>query len=53
MTETMTDGADTVNQAAHPPAAVATASRDASSTEDVLEDQLVEDVSIDGMCGVY
>ncbi|MFB9729463.1 mycofactocin precursor MftA [Haloechinothrix salitolerans] len=26
---------------------------DAESTDDVAEDLLVEDVSIDGMCGVY
>ena len=26
---------------------------DASAIDGVLEDELVEDVSIDGMCGVY
>lgn len=46
--------ADMTSEEVQEPAAVAEESVDAAETDPLVEaDLLVEDVSIDGMCGVY
>jgi len=54
MTEIVTEHADAVEEAIESDApTVGTPPTQASSVESILEEELVEDVSIDGMCGVY
>lgn len=43
----------TAPTAAAPPAPVVVETAEVVESTDVVEDLLVEDVSIDGMCGVY
>ena len=54
MTEMVTEHADIVERAVETGVAtVGAAPVQAPAIESILEDELVEDVSIDGMCGVY
>jgi mycofactocin precursor len=52
MTEILTDRADAAMNGEEE-AAVGVPPVDSSPIESILEDDLIEDVSIDGMCGVY
>ncbi len=60
MTQIVTERADVVERVAETERvaesdvpAVGAAPADTSVIDSILEDELVEDVSIDGMCGVY
>jgi mycofactocin precursor len=54
MTQIVSDRADaTTDRAAETEPSVGAPPPESPVVESVLEDELVEDVSIDGMCGVY
>jgi mycofactocin precursor len=54
MTQMVTESADVLDRAADRESpAVGTPPAEPALVESILEDELVEDVSIDGMCGVY